>query len=688
MEGDIAQLGLHSSFFVEGVKIGWPFPAIMLPQRQMAIHIIKGLKRKLHVVLESPTGTGKSVAILCSVLAWQRYHAQKFPNGDHDDYDAIDVDNENGDESSRTRAGPKIIYCSRTHSQVTQMVASLKKTPYRPKMTVLGSRDRMCIHKQLTGKNKKKNKTPINIACQSRKSNTESERKRRLQDKIAIPPYDDDSPTAPEENRNGDDRGESSIYVPGDGNGDGDENEDGQRAPRQPPATCPHYRQLTSERTTRMIAKQFVGANPLERNSSSCGCGSADGAGIGGEESAFGVHDLEDLVRFGKNPHKEHNIAIYRGEDGKFGFTVSDNTTINNDGNTSPNIIAKGCHVGSLKEGGAATYESRLQIGDKLLQINGKDARSWNKERVFETLKYMPKDEPARLTVLRANADTSPEDELLDSLMMTNDEDGDGPEEPYSEHSVCPYYLSRAIQQHAELTFAPYNYILDPNIRKAMNISLKNAVVILDEAHNVESTLCESGSGKYGEFDLYSLSIALTSYSRRSEKTGNVTLITRGIDVDTAKVAHDLLLFVERIIFHLQKEKTRFENGSGRQKLERDYRKFHNTPDDHGEEISYDGPTGWGLRGKPVGCSPFLERLGITKDECANLLELAQSMEQEMFGGKQDGQVEVTRQGDSYNVLTILTELLSKLMTGTFLRLFALFTLFDVDTTCHQIVPN
>jgi hypothetical protein len=112
------------------------------------------------------------------------------------------------------------------------------------------------------------------------------------------------------------------------------------------------------------------------------------------------------------------------------------------------------------------------------------------------------------------------------------------------------------------------------------------------------------------------------------------------------------------------------------------------TPDDHEEEISYDGPTGWGLRGKPVGCNPFLERLGITKDECANLLELAISMEQEMFGGKQDGQVEQTGQGDASNVLTILIELLSKLMTGTFFRLFAFFILFDVDTTCHQIVPN
>jgi len=35
MQGDIPSLCLHSSFFVEGVCIGWPFPVIMPPQRQV-----------------------------------------------------------------------------------------------------------------------------------------------------------------------------------------------------------------------------------------------------------------------------------------------------------------------------------------------------------------------------------------------------------------------------------------------------------------------------------------------------------------------------------------------------------------------------------------------------------------------------------------------------------------------------
>ena len=98
----------------------------MKPQRLMAFHLIKALKNKKHVVLESPTGTGKSAALLCSVLAWQRYHykmeqSKKRTSSD----DIMMIDGEEDSPSSSKVPRVKIIYCSRTHSQVAQMVASL-----------------------------------------------------------------------------------------------------------------------------------------------------------------------------------------------------------------------------------------------------------------------------------------------------------------------------------------------------------------------------------------------------------------------------------------------------------------------------------------------------------------------------------------------------------------------------------
>ena len=41
-----------------------------------------------------------------------------------------------------------IVYASRTHSQLTQVIRELKSTRYRPRMAVVGSREQMCVHKE------------------------------------------------------------------------------------------------------------------------------------------------------------------------------------------------------------------------------------------------------------------------------------------------------------------------------------------------------------------------------------------------------------------------------------------------------------------------------------------------------------------------------------------------------------
>jgi hypothetical protein len=149
MEGDIPQLNLYNRILTYNIRVGWPYPQIMKPQNEMVLHLIKALQGRRHVILESPTGTGKSAAILCTVLAWQRWY-KKFGNTLDTNYvnDVTEmVYDDNQEEKTSFAVLPRIYYCSRTHSQVAQMVASLRKTPYRPKMAILGSRDRMCIHK-------------------------------------------------------------------------------------------------------------------------------------------------------------------------------------------------------------------------------------------------------------------------------------------------------------------------------------------------------------------------------------------------------------------------------------------------------------------------------------------------------------------------------------------------------------
>ncbi|XP_036393314.1 Fanconi anemia group J protein [Megalops cyprinoides] len=58
----------------------------------------------------------------------------------------------------------------------------------------------------------------------------------------------------------------------------------------------------------------------------------------------------------------------------------------------------------------------------------------------------------------------------------------------------CPYYAARELMQEASIVFCPYNYLLDPLIRESMEINLKGQVVVLDEAHNIEDCARESAS--------------------------------------------------------------------------------------------------------------------------------------------------------------------------------------------------
>jgi fanconi anemia group J protein len=56
-----------------------------------------------------------------------------------------------------------------------------------------------------------------------------------------------------------------------------------------------------------------------------------------------------------------------------------------------------------------------------------------------------------------------------------------------TEGLACPYYASRLLVKNAQVVFAPYSYLIDPAIRNACGIDLIGNVLIIDEAHNIES---------------------------------------------------------------------------------------------------------------------------------------------------------------------------------------------------------
>lgn len=196
----------------------------MAPQRQVIGAVVRSALGARHCLVESPTGTGKTLSLMSAAIAAQRQlslqnqrdfdrdlreflarqrartaqrsaaegqdghradgladaplagHEAEAGSGGADDAARANGGPDSGgpgagrsasggghdraagaqregtqpamveDEPARPRrrAPPRIIYATRTHSQVHQAVSELERIPYVVTMTVLGSRSRMC----------------------------------------------------------------------------------------------------------------------------------------------------------------------------------------------------------------------------------------------------------------------------------------------------------------------------------------------------------------------------------------------------------------------------------------------------------------------------------------------------------------------------------------------------------------
>uniref|UniRef100_A0AAY4ER15 Regulator of telomere elongation helicase 1 n=1 Tax=Denticeps clupeoides TaxID=299321 RepID=A0AAY4ER15_9TELE len=145
---------------LKGVKVDFPFTPYPCQQDYMN-KVIECLQNRVNGILESPTGTGKTLCLLCATLGWRdnfkdtisaRKIAQKmggaelFPGQPLASWGTGATD---GDATAYYTDVPKIIYASRTHSQLTQVINELKNTSYRPKVCVLGSREQLCINSEV-----------------------------------------------------------------------------------------------------------------------------------------------------------------------------------------------------------------------------------------------------------------------------------------------------------------------------------------------------------------------------------------------------------------------------------------------------------------------------------------------------------------------------------------------------------
>ncbi|KYN37720.1 ATP-dependent RNA helicase chl1 [Trachymyrmex septentrionalis] len=177
----------------------FPFPAYEIQKRFMRelYGCLEGGKLGL---FESPTGTGKSLSLICGALKWLVDHerwrkeeltstiaeiddklksceklsdnwftfTKRVPDSDKTEEvnpDVCDIEKDliledglSNSESSEEEdtdeplfKNTKIFFCSRTHSQLTQFVHELKRSPYSQEISVvpLSSRQNYCINKNV-----------------------------------------------------------------------------------------------------------------------------------------------------------------------------------------------------------------------------------------------------------------------------------------------------------------------------------------------------------------------------------------------------------------------------------------------------------------------------------------------------------------------------------------------------------
>lgn len=115
---------------------------------------------------------------------------------------------------------------------------------------------------------------------------------------------------------------------------------------------------------------------------------------------------------------------------------------------------------------------------------------------------------------------------------------------------LCPYFLAREAVQYSEIIMCPYNYLIEPSnktfpfvvftgilvIRQAMGIDLEGAIVIIDEAHNIEDVCRSAGSFEWSQENVYAIEIEIKTFFARAGEDGSVIILE--------SAAHQALLHV------------------------------------------------------------------------------------------------------------------------------------------------
>ncbi|GAW83133.1 DNA repair helicase [Plasmodium gonderi] len=155
---------VNHRYTINDVEVYFPYELYDCQYNYM-LSVLNALKKKENAILESPTGTGKTLCLLCAsisylvdVLEKKGAFSENINITENKKNITFDFkENENSSSSPKKIVPPsdfpKIIYASRTHSQLKQVIKELKNVyfirnneKYKLLTTILGSRDQLCVH--------------------------------------------------------------------------------------------------------------------------------------------------------------------------------------------------------------------------------------------------------------------------------------------------------------------------------------------------------------------------------------------------------------------------------------------------------------------------------------------------------------------------------------------------------------
>ena len=118
-------------------------------------------------------------------------------------------------------------------------------------------------------------------------------------------------------------------------------------------------------------------------------------------------------------------------------------------------------------------------------------------------------------------------------------------------HNFCPYYMSRELYQSADVIFMPYNYLLDHKIRSSLDIDYNGAVIIFDEAHNVQK-LCEETASV--SLTMQDIALAVQDIEHAVEELKNPNVGFDEADVAPKDLNESELLIIKDVLLEVEKQ--------------------------------------------------------------------------------------------------------------------------------------